>query len=162
MPKADCYCLFDIPQNLFDFIVSKFPKAKVKHNLYPFIESSLKRNHVFSDSRQVHVNFFRDVFEIISLNSSKLVFCNIFNYLTERDILYYVLLIFDQLKLPPDTTELIIHGHLPQVSPVYHLLKRYIRLTSFAKLNTTYQVSYTFAKLPEHYYSVLLNAYKCE
>ena len=64
----------------------------------------------------------------------KLIHCNIFNYKTERDILYHVLFTFDQLKLSPETTELILYGQMPQVSPVYHLFKKYIKLTSFAEV----------------------------
>ena len=162
LPKAGCYCLFDIPQNLSSFLALKFPKVVVKHNLFPLIEDSLKRNRQFSEREQVHLNFFRDNFEVIIIKGSKLTYCNIFSYITERDILFHVLLIFDQLKLPTNSTELILHGQMPQVSPVYHLFKKYIRQTLFAKLDTTFQYSYTFAQLPEHYYSSVLSAYKCE
>jgi hypothetical protein len=161
-PKAGCYCIFDIPQNLSSFLALKFPKVNVKHTLFPFVEEALKRNRSFSEKEQVHLNFFRDTFEMIIINGSKLTYCNTFHYLTERDILYHVLLVFEQLKLPTNTTELVLHGQLPQVSPAYHLFRKYIRQTMFAKLDTTFQYSYTFAQLPEHYYSSILSTYKCE
>jgi len=99
---------------------------------------------------------------MVVVNGSKLIYCNIFAYKTERDILYHVLYTFEQLKLSPEQTELILHGQIPQVSPVYHLFKKYVRLTSFARLDTTYQYSYTFNQLPEHYFTSLLSVYKCE
>ncbi len=161
-PKAGCLCLFDIPQNLNDFLVAKYPRCEIKNNLLPLVEGVLRRNWSSPQRVQVHLNFFRETFEMVVVNGSKLVLCNIFNYKTERDILYHVLFTFDQLKLSPESTELILHGQIPQVSPVYHLFKRYIKLTSFARLDTTYQYSYTFSQLPEHYYSSLLSIYKCE
>ena len=161
-PKAACLCIFDIPQNLNEFLLAKFPKAEIKHSLYPLVESVLKRNRAFPVKDQVHLNFFRESFEIVVVNGPKLSCCNIFNYKTERDILYHVLFTFDQLKLSPESTELILHGQLPQVSPVYHLFKKYVKMTSFAKLDNTFQYSYTFSLLPEHYYSSLLSIYKCE
>ncbi len=161
-PKAGCWCIFDIPQNLNEFLAAKFPKSLVKHSLFPFVEGVLKRNRAFSQRVQVHLNFFRDAFEMVIVNGSKLVHCNIFTYKTERDILYHVLFTFDQLKLSQENTELILHGQIPQVSPVYHLFKKYVKLTSFARLETTFQYSYTFSQLPEHYYSSLLSVYKCE
>ena len=162
LPKAECLCIFDIPQNLNEFLLSKFPKTEIKHSLYPLVEGVLKRNRAYAVKDQVHLNFFRESFEIVVVNGPKLICCNIFNYKTERDILYHVLFTFDQLKLSPGSTELILHGQIPQVSPVYHLFKKYVKLTSFAKLDNTFQYSYTFSLLPEHYYSSLLGIYKCE
>ncbi len=161
-PKAECWCVFDIPLNLSEYLSAKFPKSNIKHNLFPLVEGVLKRNRAYSEREQVHLNFFRDSFEMAIVNGSKLTLCNIFNYKTDRDVLYHVLFTFDQLKLSPESTELIIHGQMPQVSPVYHLFKKYVKLTAFARLDTTYQYSYTFSQLPEHYYSTLLSVYKCE
>lgn len=162
LPKAACWCIYDIPQNLSEYLSAKFPKATVKHNLFPLVEGAIKRNHTFPERGQVHLNFFRDSFEMVIINGSKLINCNIFHYKNERDILYHVLFTFDQLKLSPERTELILHGQMPQVSPVYHLFKKYVKLTAFDKRDTTYQYSYTFSQLPEHYYSSLLSVYKCE
>jgi len=161
-PKAACQCIFDIPQNLSEYLFDKYPKTEIKHSLFPLVEGVLKRNRAFPLKDQVHLNFFRENFEMVVVNGSRLICCNIFNYLTERDILYHVLFTFDQLKLSPESTELILHGQIPQVSPVYHLFKKYVKLTSFANLDTTFQYSYTFSLLPEYYFSSLLTAYKCE
>jgi hypothetical protein len=161
-PKAACWCIFDIPQNLSEYLSAKFPKVDIKHNLYPLVEGALKRNLAYPEREMVYLNFFRESFEIIVIKGSNLINCNIFNYKLDRDVLYYVLFTFDQLKLSPEHTELVIQGQMPQVSPVYHLFKRYIKLTSFARLSTTFQYSYTFSQLPEHYYSSLLSVYKCE
>lgn len=160
--RAEIWCVYDIPQNLLEYIETIFPKVIIRHNLFPLIEFVLKSNLNYPNRQQFHLNFFRDYFEIVIVNGSKLLHCNIFNYKTERDILYYVLFVFDQLKLSPEITDLIIHGHLPQVSPVYHLLKKYIRNTAFAKLDSTFQYSYTFSQIPDHYFSSLLSLYKCE
>jgi len=160
--RAQCWCIYDIPQNLSEYLSAKFPKSTLRHNLFPLVEGVLKRNRAYADREQVHLNFFRDSFEIVVINGSKLILCNVFNYKTDRDVLYHVLFCFDQLKLPPESTEIIMHGQLPQVSPIYHLFKKYVLLTSFARLDTTYQYSYTFSQIPEHYYSSLLSVYKCE
>ncbi len=158
--RAGAWCLFAMPQNLSEYLAEILPTAPIRHNLFPLIENGLKNNHTYPFHQQVHLNFLRDYFEIAVIKGSELQQCNSFNFKTERDILYYVLYVFDQLKLPSDDSEVIIHGHLPQVSPVYHLLKKFIRKTSFAKLDSTFQYSYTFNQLPEHYFSSLLNLYK--
>ena len=161
-PTAGCLCIFDIPQNLNEYLSVKFPGSTIRHNLFPFVESVLIKNRSFAETCQVHLNFFRETFEMVVVNNTKLIFCNIFNYKTERDILFHVLYTFDQLKLSPGSAELILHGQIPQVSPVYPLFKKYVKLTSFARLDTTYQYSYTFNQLPEHYFTSILSVYKCE
>jgi len=162
LSRAECWCIFDIPQNLNEFLSLKFPGCIIKHSLFPLIEGVLKRNRPYSGKGQVHLNFFRDTFEMVVVNGPKLIHCNVFNYVTERDVLYHVLFTFDQLRLSPEETELILHGQIPQVSPVYHLFKKFVRVISFARRDDIFQYSYTFSQLPEHYYSSLLSVYKCE
>jgi hypothetical protein len=160
--KSEAWCVFSIPENLKEFLVLKFPKATIKHNLFPLIERALKENKNFPERKQVHLNFFRSCFEVIVVSGSKLLLCNQFNYSGENDVLYYVLYVYDQLKLSPDTTELIIHGDFQQTGPMYQAFKKYIRKTVFASPTTLFNYSYTFSQLSDHYFTSLLDLYKCE
>jgi hypothetical protein len=162
LPKSEAWCIYDIPENLKDYLHSKFPKAINRHNVFPLVERVLKANRNYTDRQQVHLNFFRNYFEVVAISGVKLTFCNVFNYINEKDALYYLLYIFDQLKLSADTTELVVHGQLSQVAPLYHLFKKYIKRTSFAKPNTMFSYSYTFSQVPEHYFTSLFDIYKCE
>lgn len=162
LTKAEAWCIFNIPENLKEFLVLKYPKATIRHNLYPLVERALKENKNFPDRKQVHLNFFRSYFELIVLSGTKLQLCNQFNYSGEDDISYFVLYVFDQLKLLPDTTELVIHGQMQQTDPIYQTFKKYIRKTSFARPNSLFNYSYTFNQLPDHYFTTLLDLYKCE
>lgn len=162
LTKAEAWCIFNIPENLKEFLVLKYPKATIRHNLYPLVERALKENKNFPERKQVHLNFFRSYFELIVLSGTKLQLCNQFNYSGEDDISYFVLYVFDQLKLLPDTTELVIHGQMQQTDPIYQTFKKYIRKTSFARPTTLFNYSYTFNQLPDHYFTSLLDLYKCE
>jgi len=162
LSKAEAWCIFNIPENLKEFLALKFPKATLKHNLFPLIERALKENKNFPGRCQVHLNFFRTYFELIVLSGTKLQLCNQFNYSGENDVVYFVLYVFDQLKLSPDTTELVFHGQLPQTGPVYQTFKKYVRKTIFAKPSSLFNYSYTFNQLPEHYFTTILDLYKCE
>jgi len=162
LPKAEAWCIYTIPENLREFLTLKFPKAGVRHNLLPLVERALKENKNFPERNQVHLNFFRSYFELVVLSGTKLLMSNQFNYSGESDVIYYVLYVFDQLKLAPDTTELLLHGQLPQTDPLYQTFKKYIRKTLFARPNSRFSYSYTFNQLPEHYFTSLLDFYKCE
>ena len=162
LPKAESWCIFNVPENLKEYLSLKFPKASMKHNLFPFVEKALKENKNFPYRKQVHLNFSRTYFELIVLSGTKLLLCNQFNYAGESDVIYYILYVFDQLKLSPDSTELIFHGRFHQTEPMYQTLKKYIRKSTFAKPTSTFNYSYTFNQLPEHYFTTLLDLYKCE
>lgn len=161
-PKAEAWCGYAVPENLKEYLEAKYPRASFRHNLYPLVEGALKANRNYPDRQQVHLNFFRSYFEVAVVSGGRLLLANIFNYANEKDVLYYVLYLFDQLKLPAETTELVVHGQLAQVAPLYHLFKKYIKRTSFAKPNSTFTYSYTFSQVPEHYYTSLFDLYKCE
>lgn len=160
--KGEAWCIFSVPENLKEFLALKFPKANVRHNLFPLIERALKENKNFPDRKQVHLNFFRSYFEIIVVSGSKLLLCNQFNYTGDTDVLYYVLYVFDQLKLPADSAELIIHGYFMQTNPMYQAFKKYIRKTVFASPTSLFTYSYTFSQLSDHFFTSLLDLYKCE
>ena len=162
LSKAEAWCIFNIPENLKEFLNLKFPRAIIRHNLFSLVERALKENKNFPDRKQVHLNFFRTYFELIVLSGTKLQLCNQFSYSGENDVIYYVLYAFDQLKLSPDTTELVFHGWFKQADPMYQTFKQYIRKTVFARPTSLFNYSYTFNQLPDHYFTTLLDLYKCE
>lgn len=162
LTKAEAWCIFAIPDNLKEFLNLKYPKANIRHNLFSLIEKALKENKNFPERKQVHINFFRTYFELVVLSGSKLLLCNQFNYSCENDVIYYVLYVFDQLKLAPDSSELILHGDFKQSDPIYQMLKNYIKKTVFAKPTSLFNYSYTFNQLPEHTFTTLFDLYKCE
>src|SRR5665647_227840 len=41
-PKAECWCIFDVPQNLSEYLTAKFSRCNLKHNLFPLVEGVLK------------------------------------------------------------------------------------------------------------------------
>ena len=160
--NAEVWCIYTIPENLKEFLFLKFPKATIRHNLFPLVERAVKENKNFPDGKQVHLNFFRTYFELVVLSGSKLMLCNQFNYAGESDIIFYVLYVFEQLKLNPDSTELIIHGHIQKTDDVCQSFKKYIRKITFARPTTVFNYSYTFHQHPEHSFTTLLDLYKCE
>lgn len=162
MSKAEAWCVFNMPENLKEFLALKFPKAVIRHNFYPLVERALKENKNFPDRRQVHLNFFRSSFELIVLSGTRLQLCNQFSYTGENDVVFYVLYVFEQLKLSPDTTELVFHGDIQKNDPVCLTFKKYLRKISFATPTTLFNYSYTFSQLPEHSFTTLLDLYKCE
>jgi hypothetical protein len=162
LPNAEAWCIYSIPENLRDFLVLKFPKGVIKHNLYSLVERALRENKNFPERKQVHINFFNSYFEIVVLSGNKLLLCNQFTYSGESDVIYYVLYLYDQLKLSADTTELVFHGLFQQTDPLYQSFKKYIRKISFAAPNTLFNYSYTFSRLPDHFFTTILDLYKCE
>lgn len=161
LTQAKAYCIYDMPENLKDFISEKFPKSKLYHHIFPLIQTALQQNRNTEGRKKIHINFFRDNFDIIVIEGSELLLYNNFNFKNEKDVIYYVMYIFDQLKLSPESSEVVFHGKLSTSNPHYTLLKKYVSKVSFSQLDSAYLYSYTFNKVPSHYYSSLFNVYKC-
>lgn len=160
--KAEAWSLYEIPSNLRDFLMAKFPKATLRHHIFPIIENAIRNNKSQNEQTEVHLNFFRHDFDLTVIEDARLKLYNNFTYRDENDILYYVMYIFEQLKLNQEKAHIIISGYVSRMAPQYHLLKKYVRKVSFARLDSTYQYSYTFNEIPEHYYAPLLSLYRCE
>ena len=47
--RAESWCIFDVPQNLNEYLETVLPKANVSHNLFPLIEVVLKNNRNFPE-----------------------------------------------------------------------------------------------------------------
>lgn len=57
----------------------------------------------------------------------KLEFCNVFPYKTEQDLLYYVLLVIDELHYFPDKSIIDLSGNIVTDSSIYKLIDQYVQ-----------------------------------
>jgi hypothetical protein len=160
--NADAYVIFTIPGNLSDIFNYHFPKIKIYHQSTPFIESIL-RNHINSqDKHTMFLNAGEDLFDIAVVHLKNLKLYNCFFYKNENDLIYFVLYVYEYLKLDAEKTVLVISGSLLKSSKHYEILKKYIRNLRFEQPKTQFTYSYTFNEIPSHTFVNLLNLYTCE
>jgi len=124
--------------NINNFIYEKFGSFTYKHFSTILIEHILfiEKN---SENTKVYVNVNSNHFEIIVIEKGKLILYNTFEYTTKEDFVYYILFTAEQLKLNPETLNLILLGDVNKDTDLYKIAYKYIRHVSFGKRLDNYK-----------------------
>ena len=162
LKQSDAVIIYPVPSVLEKIILARFPNAKFYNQAKPFIEKILIDNKNKGNETKVFVNVQREFFDILVINQTKIELYNSFRYKTESDFAFFILYVFDQLKLNPEETRLSICGEIPKDSPQAELIKTFLKEVSFEKYSTQSLYSYTLANVPAHRFYNLLNLYHCE
>ncbi len=152
--------IFTVSKKLVADIRALFPKAEFLHSATPFIEGLLVRNKNRTE-KKVFANFYPDYFEVAIPEGRELLFSNAFRYKTPEDIAYYILFLYEQLHLDPETTELVLSGEIEKTDTEHSLLYTYIRNVRFASRPDGFNYSYKFGEFPSHKFFSLFNQYLC-
>ncbi len=152
--------IFAVPKNLVAEIRNKFPNSDFIHSTTSFMEGLLVQ-HKNNSGKKVFANFYSTHFEIAILNGKELLFSNAFRFQTSEDVAYYILFVYEQLNLNPETIELILSGEIEKLAKEYSLLYTYIRNVKFASRPDGFKYSYKFEEIPSHKYFSLFTQYLC-
>ncbi|MBI3502809.1 MAG: DUF3822 family protein [Bacteroidetes bacterium] len=158
--NLDAKNIFAVSKNLVSEIRNKFSNINFIHSSTAFIEGLLVQ-YKNNSGKKVFVNFYSSHFEIVILEGKELLFSNAFNFQTPEDIAYYILFIYEQLNLNPETIELILSGEIEKPAKEYSLLYTYIRNMKFASRPDGFKYSYKFEEIPSHKYFSLFTQYLC-
>lgn len=142
--------------NINNFIYDMYGAFTFKHISTVLIEQILfiEKN---SDKTKVYVNVSKNHFEIIIVNKAKLLLYNTFEYTTKEDFIYYLLFAAEQLKLNPETLNLVFIGAVLKDDELFNIAYKYIRHISFGSRNDNYK----YAEKPKTDYSnfTLINSF---
>lgn len=158
--SIDARNIFAVPRSTLDNIRTRFPNVRFLHSSTSFIEA-LFLQHKNSSGKRVFANFHRGYFEMVILDGKELLFSNAFQYKAPEDIAYYILFVYEQLNLNPETTDLVLSGALEKAAKGHALLYTYIRNVKFASLPEGFKYSYKFDGLPAHTFFSLFTLHLC-
>lgn len=157
---VDAYSVYVVPNQIANIFIKQFPALRFYNQQTPFINYNLYKYH--SDSKKVFVNINDDFIDICLTKNGELQLYNNFTFKTDQDIIYYIMYVFKQFDLNPESTELILSGLVDKNSPEYSNLKGFIVQLRFNKLPEDFSYSYTFNKIPAHSFTNLFNLQLCE
>ena len=81
-----------------------------------------------------------------------LEYCNVFACTTAEDVVYYTILVMQELGLDPDLDEVTVWGELTPDSTVFSLLRTYVRNVRFGPRPTDVQYRYRLNDVFEYRY----------
>jgi hypothetical protein len=117
--------------------------------------------------RKIHekilvLNVGKSTVEIVVTGGRRLIFSNAFSYQSMEDLAYYVMFTCDRLQLNPETISTYVFGSVEKDSAVYRLLAKYIANIRFGARLNSYEFSYVFKDIPDHFYFHLFSLALCE
>ncbi|MCK6695436.1 MAG: DUF3822 family protein [Thermoanaerobaculia bacterium] len=150
LPEFDAYLVYATEQGLARLCTEFFPRGRVRHLAVPLLRQA--RDLDASEEHRIFVNIRNQVAQIAVFERQNLLFYNSFAFAASPDLLYYILLVYDQFRLNPQDTPLIVAGNLLEDSELYRLLYRFVRDIRFAALPGYYRLPEDAGILPGHCY----------
>ncbi|WP_245794755.1 DUF3822 family protein [Flaviramulus basaltis] len=134
--------------NVNNFIYEKFGTFTYKH-ISTILISDILLIEKNIEATKVYINVSKNHFEIIIVSQGKLLLYNTFKHNTKEDFIYFILFTAEQLKLNPETLNLVLIGNIKKDDDLYNIAYKYIRNISFGNRKD----SYTYNIEPEAEYS---------
>ncbi|MEM9545314.1 MAG: DUF3822 family protein [Bacteroidota bacterium] len=116
---------------------------------YPF---SKKQLIAYVEDEKLHLLYGKD---------TKFLFYNQFNCTHENDYLYFITLIYDQLKLNREEDNLLLFGRLDLDFPLHDLLHGYFRNVEFTRSERLHITDFRY-RAKQHFYLDLFATALCE
>ncbi len=134
-----CYAMPSFVKNALDNKLANWKTHHISSCLINYTKENSENIEimVFVDDSKVHV---------LGIPGGNLVIYNQYKYETADDLLYYVLLAYQQCGLDPHAIPLYIGGKVLEESPLYKKLYTYIKTIHFTK----FQGDWSFGEMPAH------------
>ncbi len=156
---ADSICLFNMPNDIVELIINKYKKVSFFCQIAPFIETSLLS--AANSNYNVHVNVQKIHFDIIVCKGNHLKLYNTFKFYSSEEFIYYILFVFDQLKLDAKETNIFLSGKISKTNELFLLIKKYIKQVEITKTTKHFKFANIFKNKELQDYINLFNIYIC-
>lgn len=113
-----------------DVVKARFSNVRIFNAATPFLIGS-HRSIPEGVEETAFACFREKSFQLALFRQGGLLFYNRFEYQAASDVLYFLLLAYEQHGLDPDHVPLFLSGHLLKDSEIYKILYRYVADVSF-------------------------------
>jgi len=158
--QIDATIIYSIPNKL-DQIIKEIQPDIIERNTTAVLINQIINQYQSSEKRTLFLILNKDKIEILVMKEDKLYLHNIFTYTNEKDILYYILYIYEQLGLDPNKNPIYIYGNVDRKDDLYLLLYKYIQEVRFGSRNQGTIVSDNIKTVKRHEYYALFSQITC-
>jgi hypothetical protein len=162
-PNLELVNIFGIPSTLRQFAKANYPHRPIRliHQTSALIEGML---HQVERTGQKKVCLFVEQFTltVVVVRDGSLEFCNIFQFTTPEDFIYFVIFVMQEQKLNPDLDSVTVWGDLTHDSELFYILRKYIRNVKLGKKPADIAFSYKFDELFDHRFFDIYSIHLCE
>lgn len=157
IPNLSIYNCYSIPFCLHELLTSFFETASLYSSATPILQNLSQEDK----TSNIILYFSKRHFDIFYFKSKELQMTNNFFFKTKEDLLYYLLLAFEQLKLSPKEQEVTILGDLDTKASEFDFLQEFFKKIQFSN-QKTYNTDLLKEDIASHFYHNLLSVLQCE
>jgi Protein of unknown function (DUF3822) len=147
----DCYLVWGAPASL-QYVVNRFQPHHIAGALIPCYRQIAAENR-----HSIFANIRANLVQIVVYEQRNLVFYNAFEFNRPADLLYCVLLAYDQFRLNPEQVPLQLSGTILETGEHYKMLYKYIRDIQFLASAAPVHLPNQENALPPHCWFDLLS-----
>ncbi|SDH47289.1 DUF3822 family protein [Winogradskyella thalassocola] len=144
--------------NINNYIFDTFGEFVYKHASSVLINSHLQHTET-KEEPIVYLNINKSTVEVLVIEKNKLQLFNVFEYFSKEDFLYYILFVFEQLKLDVETTSIELSGNIDKDDDLYNVLYTYVRHVHFIDKDYKFSVSTDIDRRYLHKHFLILNSF---
>jgi hypothetical protein len=159
LQKSSNVILFPVRKDLINKFNSLFRNIQVFPSSFPFVESHFTLNKLSENtaSTKIFVQVYEEFAEMLILENTSIKLFNTFQYRTNNDLLYFIINVFEQLKLSRENSEISISGFIETDNILVLNLRKFVGLVYFESQNSAFKYFYKFQEIAPHYFYNFLN-----
>jgi hypothetical protein len=156
----DCYSVYAADTVDYSVLKEKYPQAAFRHHSSVFVEYLMALTKG-SRRNEVHVYIFSGYMDVVALQSDKLILYNRYYFQTPNDFTYFLIWVYEELKLKPADCPCFVYGEISEQSEMFDLAWRYLKNVRVAEKTTRFTFSSLLESIPPHRYYSLFMQYLC-
>ena len=151
--------VFSLSREVHTFFSQQFKGITFHHHSTSLIEP-LFLQHKNRSAPLVIVNVQKSDFQLIILENKSLRLYNSYHYQNEDEFVYFVLFVFEQLKLDASKNEVLLTGQVDENTVAYKKLATYVKHIEFDFFQPVFGSTKPSEPLGRNYFSIF-NQYMC-
>lgn len=155
----DLEVLFSVPKELYNFFNKNFNKIEFVHKL----TSVLNQANTYADKaqEQLFISYTEHHFVAVALRNNSLIYHNCFNLNTPEDLVYFFLLVYQELGFDQYQAKVLVDGLIKPDVKELQVVRDYIKQIEFTQLDQSYNYPEYLKSKPGHFYSNLFTLPHC-
>lgn len=153
--------LFPIPKNVYEYFGAHFKQYRFVHRLSLLLHQANKQSNRAQE--QLLIAYEQDHFTAVGLRNHGLIYHNTFTLNCDEDLIYYLLLVFQELRFDQYKAQILIDGPLEKDHPSIGVIKEYVQGVDFMHSTSEFNIQESaIAEQPEHFQTALFEVSQCE
>lgn len=160
-PGQELVSIFAAEKALADWFRNMYPAGKLLHQTSALLEGLMHQSDAAAP-RRLYLSIGHHELSIVVIKDKRPEFCNVFAFSSPEDLIYYTILVMQELQLNPDQDPVMVWGDLMHDSELFTILRKYIRHVKFGNRPFDIGYSYRLNELFEYRFFELYSLHLCE